>query len=73
MRWGRTSEDVDEVLGCGQFGTARETAEFLNAAIAWGAKEGLGLGQAVGRRLWRAIFPIRIWSLAGTAASLEVP
>jgi len=25
----------------------------------WGAKKGLGLGQAVGRRLWRAIFPIR--------------
>ena len=55
---GRTSEDVDEVLGCGAFGMARETAEFLNAAIAWGAEEGLGLGQAVGRRLvWTAIFP----------------
>jgi hypothetical protein len=70
---GRTSEDVDEVLGCGQFGMARETAEFLNAAIAWGAKEGLGLGQAVGRRLFESDFPHRDLSLVGMAAALEVP
>ena len=70
---GRTSEDVDEVLGCGQFGMARETAEFLNAAIAWGAKEGLGLGQAVGRRLLESDFPHKDLSLLGMAASLEVP
>jgi hypothetical protein len=70
---GRTSEDVDEVLGCGRFGMARETAEFLNAAIAWGAKTGLGLGQAVGRRLQESEFPYRDLSLVGMAASLEVP
>jgi len=70
---GRTSEDVDEVLGCGRFGMARETAEFLNAAIAWGAGQGLGLGQAVGRRLWESDFPHRDLSLVGMAAALEVP
>ena len=70
---GRTSEDVDEVLGCGRFGMARETAEFLNDAIAWGAKEGLGLGQAVGRRLVSSDFPHRDLSLVGMAASLEAP
>ena len=70
---GRTSEDVDEVLGCGQFGMARETAEFLNAAIAWGAKQGLGLGQAVGRRLLESDFPHKDLSLVGMAASLSVP
>ena len=70
---GRTSEDVDEVLGCGQFGMARETAEFLNAAIAWGARQGLGLGQAVGRRLVESDFPHRDLSLVGMAAALEVP
>ncbi len=48
---GRTSEDVDAVLGSGQFGMARETAEFLNAATTWGAGAGLGLGEAVARRL----------------------
>jgi hypothetical protein len=70
---GRTSEDVDEVLGSGAFGMARETAEFLNAAIAWGARQGLGLGQAVGRRLVESDFPHRDLSLVGMAASLEVP
>ena len=70
---GRTSEDVDEVLGCGRFGMARETAEFLNGAIAWGAKEGLGLGQAVGRRLLESDFPHRDLSLVAAAAALEVP
>jgi hypothetical protein len=70
---GRTSEDVDEVLGCGEFGMARETAEFLNGAIAWGAKEGLGLGQAVGRRLVESDFPHKDLSLLATAAALETP
>ncbi|MGA9755214.1 MAG: hypothetical protein WBV23_08720 [Desulfobaccales bacterium] len=70
---GRTSEDVDEVLGCGQFGMARETAEFLNGAIAWGAKQGLGLGQAVGRRLLESNFPHQDLSLVAAAAALEVP
>jgi hypothetical protein len=70
---GRTSEDVDEVLGCGAFGMARETAEFLNAAIAWGAEQGLGLGQAVGRRLLESDFPHKDLSLVAAAAALEVP
>jgi hypothetical protein len=70
---GRTSEDVDEVLGCGRFGMARETAEFLNGAIAWGGKQGLGLGQAVGRRLVDSDFPHRDLSLVGMAAALGVP
>ena len=70
---GRTSEDVDEVLGCGAFGMARETAEFLNAAIAWGAEEGLGLGEAVGKRLLDSDFPHRDLSLLAAAAALKVP
>jgi hypothetical protein len=70
---GRTSEDVDADLGCGAFGMARETAEFLNRAIAWGAKEGLGLGQAVGRRLQESDFPHRDLSLLAAAAALDIP
>jgi hypothetical protein len=70
---GRTSEDVDQVLGSGQFGMARETAEFLNDATSWGAREGLGLGQAVGRRLQDSDFPYKHLSLLASAADLEVP
>jgi hypothetical protein len=70
---GRTSEDVDEVLGCGQFGMAKETAEFLNGAIAWGGQNSLGLGEAVGRRLLESPFPHQDLSLVATAAALEIP
>ena len=70
---GRTSEDVDAVLGSGQFGMARETAEFLNAATTWGATEGLGLGEAVGRRLLQSDFPYKHLSLLAAAASLNLP
>ena len=70
---GKTSEDVDEVLGCGQFGMAQETGEFLNQAISWGAKQNLGLGAAVGRRLRESDFPHKDLSLVAAAAELEVP
>ena len=65
---GCTSEDVEQELGCGRFGMARETAEFLNAAISWGARQGLGLGEAVGRRLLGADFPHQDLSLVAAAA-----
>ena len=70
---GRTSEDVDQVLGRGQFGMAKETAEFVNAAIAWGAAQNLGLGEAVGRRLLESDFKFKGLSLLAVAAELELP
>jgi hypothetical protein len=70
---GRTSEEVDQVLGSGQFGMARETAEFLNDATTWGAQEGLGLGEAVARRLNQSDFPYRHLSLLAAAATKKVP
>jgi hypothetical protein len=70
---GRTSEDVDAALGCGEFGMARETAEFLNQAIFTGARDGLGLGAAVGRALLAARFPYQDLSLVAAAANLQMP
>jgi hypothetical protein len=70
---GRTSEEVDQVLGSGQFGMARETAEFLNEATTWGAQEGLGLGEAVARRLNHGDFPYKHLSLLAAAATKDVP
>jgi len=46
---GSTSEDVDATLGEGAFGGAEETGKLLNAAALEGAKESLGLGEAMGR------------------------
>jgi hypothetical protein len=48
---GQTSEDVEAVLPDGRFGTAEETGREMNAAISDGARDGIGMGEALGRRL----------------------
>src|SRR5256714_6201024 len=46
---GSTSEEVEEQLTEGRFGMARETGEYMNAAVAEGHKGGLGMGEGSGR------------------------
>jgi len=48
---GSTSEDVDATLGAGAFGAADETGRLLNDAAREAARDGLGLGEALGRAL----------------------
>ena len=48
---GQTSEDVEAVLPDGRFGAAEETGREMNLAIAEGSREGLGMGEALGKRL----------------------
>jgi hypothetical protein len=48
---GFTSEDVDATLGKGDFGAAKETGEILNSAAKRGAKDKIGLGEAMGREV----------------------
>jgi len=48
---GFTSEDVDATLGKGDFGAAKETGEILNRAAKNGAKDEIGLGEAMGREV----------------------
>jgi hypothetical protein len=48
---GSTSEDVDATLSGGIFGGAEETGKLLNRAAQEGARDGIGLGEAVGRAL----------------------
>ena len=48
---GFTSEDVDQTLGAGDFGAARETGEILNQAAKRGAADKIGLGEAMGREV----------------------
>src|SRR5258708_26658051 len=48
---GHTSEDVEAVLPDGRFGAAEETGREMNRAIAQGDREGLGIGEALGRSL----------------------
>lgn len=46
---GTTSEEVEEQIGEGRFGMARETGEYMNTAIAEAAVSGIGLGEGFGR------------------------
>jgi len=48
---GSTSEDVDATLSEGAFGGAEETGQLLNSAASEGARDGIGLGEAMGRSL----------------------
>jgi len=48
---GATSEEVEEGLGSGKFGMARETPEYMNSAINAGVGAGIGLGEILGRSI----------------------
>jgi hypothetical protein len=71
---GKTSEDVAAHLDQGQFGTARETAEFIHEAVAAGFQTGnQGLGRVVGKKLLQAGAPYARMSILATAAKLDLP
>ncbi|MBW6521242.1 MAG: hypothetical protein K0A99_09585 [Desulfoarculaceae bacterium] len=70
---GFTSEEVGNVLGDGAFGAARETGEVLNGAINQGARDGMGMGAAVGAALVAGKFPHNDKSLLATASRLGIP
>ncbi len=72
-RMGRTSEDVETALDEGTFGMASETAERLNAAIAAGAADDLGMGAAVGREIETGRYPHKSRSILAAAYRLGVP
>ena len=52
---GHTSEDVAKSIEDGSFGMAEETGADMNRAIRQGARDGLGMGEALGR--WLAASP----------------
>jgi hypothetical protein len=48
---GFTSEDVDASLSSGDFGAAKETGDILNRAASNGFRDGIGMGEAMGREV----------------------
>ena len=54
---GATSEDVEAVLPDGRFGSAEETGREMNTALAEGARQGWGAGEALGYRLEKIARP----------------
>jgi deoxyhypusine synthase len=72
---GHTSEEVDAEIDEGRFGMAEETGRMLNEAITQGAKDGHGLGEAIGRYINQsaAQFRNRNVSILATGARLGIP
>ena len=70
---GSTSEDVDATLSEGIFGGAEETAQLLNGAARDGAKDQIGLGEAVGRALLARGPKHRDYSLLCNAYESRIP
>jgi hypothetical protein len=70
---GSTSEDVDAVLGKGQFGMSEETGRGLNEIIADGVRAGMGIGQSVAAHFERTRPPFADVSLLAAAAKYGIP
>lgn len=71
---GATSEDVLSSLENGSFGMAEETGSLMNRAIQSGARDGLGMGEALGRLIaTNERFANRQASLLYTAYRLRIP
>lgn len=71
---GQTSEDVEAVLPDGRFGAAEETGRQMNVAISEGNRDGLGMGEALGRSLEKLAKPeFAAHSIVAAAYQANVP
>lgn len=70
---GKTSEDVDSAIGGGDFGMAKETGDIVNAVLSDGVKQGMGLGEALGKHIAQSNYPYKDLSLFGQAYQRGIP
>lgn len=70
---GRTSEDVGEGIVNGSFGMAEETASFINGAINYGFRNGLGIGESLGGRIAKSKYSCKDLSILATGYKLGIP
>lgn len=69
---GQTCESVAKYISEGQFGLWQETG-LINDALAEGAKQGLGAGEAIGRYIWENDLPYKHDSVLAQAYRQQVP
>lgn len=69
---GATTESVARYIRSGEFGLWRETGQ-INEAISAGARQGLGLGEAIGKAILEGDFPNKEVSILANAVRLGVP
>ena len=70
---GRTSEDVAAGLENGQFGMAKDTAEWYAGGVSEAEKQQVGLGEGFGRYINSSRAPHKRLSLFATAVKADVP
>jgi len=70
---GKTSEDVACALETGEFGMAKETAQFLNQAINQSDIHNIGLGKAVGKSILENGLPFSNMSILSAGAEHDIP
>lgn len=71
-RIGATTESVPKYIRTGEFGLWTETGA-LNEIAQWAARDGLGLGEAVGHEILESDFPHKDISVFAAAVRLKVP
>ncbi len=71
-RIGQTTESVARYVSEGQFGLWQETG-YLNDYVAAGNREGLGMGEAIGRAIETEALPHREASVCAAGYRLRVP
>lgn len=69
---GETCESVARYVANGQFGLWQETGR-INEAAAAAARDGIGLGEAIGRMIQQESFPYRRQSVLAAAFRHQVP
>ncbi len=69
---GHTSESVARYVRTGEFGLWNETGRINEAAVA-GCRDGIGLGEAIGRMIEDEAFPYRETSVLAAGVRLGVP
>jgi hypothetical protein len=69
---GATTESVARYVSTGEFGLWYETSRFNEAAVA-AQRDGIGLGEALGRMIEAEEFPYRETSVLAAGARLGVP
>ncbi|MDE0314428.1 MAG: hypothetical protein OXM61_05975 [Candidatus Poribacteria bacterium] len=70
---GETSEDVSAYLQTGQFGMWEETGKLMNEAIQHAADTGIGMGEALGKKLIALDAPYNTYSLLAAGIQLNIP
>ena len=69
---GASTESVARYVSTGEFGLWEETGK-MNDAITKGVKDGLGLGESVGRAIAEGFFPHKHASVLAAAYRLKIP